>query len=222
METAQMDEQAWLTCANPDELLEFLRERITERKLRLFMLACCWRVPELLDPLSKKLLKVAARYTDGAAEAAELREAHRALVERSNQLQPISVAARETGRQQIQIDDGMWVASRMRQAVAWRAKDADQAKKIANPGAWMAAAKREQGWQAMMVRDLFGNAFRPVERDPAWQTRGDPPRSEHLRREALRGVTDPRRCIGGGRLPQRRSPHSLPRTRRTHPRLLGA
>ena len=39
-----MTEQEWLACNDPQKLLDFLRDIISDRKLRLFALACCRRV----------------------------------------------------------------------------------------------------------------------------------------------------------------------------------
>ena len=45
-----MDEQVWLECSDPDELVAFLqdRERVSDRKARLFAVACCRRIWALL------------------------------------------------------------------------------------------------------------------------------------------------------------------------------
>jgi hypothetical protein len=36
-----MNEQEWLACTDPNPMLEFLRGKVSERKLWMFALACC-------------------------------------------------------------------------------------------------------------------------------------------------------------------------------------
>jgi hypothetical protein len=44
-----MTESEWEVCPEPRPMLEFLREKASERKLRLFACACCRRVWNLLS-----------------------------------------------------------------------------------------------------------------------------------------------------------------------------
>jgi len=75
-----MTENEWLACTDPAAMLEFLKGKASERKLRLFALACCRE----LDPESvtseptRTAVEVAERYMDGVACPEELEAASRA------------------------------------------------------------------------------------------------------------------------------------------------
>jgi hypothetical protein len=72
-----MTEQEWLACTDPAPMLEFLRksECVSERKLRLYMVACCRRIWHLLYLCSQQAVEVAEQYADGLAAWVELEEA---------------------------------------------------------------------------------------------------------------------------------------------------
>jgi hypothetical protein len=73
-----MDEEQWFAKDYPEFLLGDLRdsEMLSERKARLFGVACSRRIWHLLtDERSRRAVEVAERFTEGAATAEELREA---------------------------------------------------------------------------------------------------------------------------------------------------
>jgi hypothetical protein len=62
------DEQWWRTCTDPEEMLEHLNGRASERKLRLFACACIRRHWHALpDPRICRAIEVAELYGDGLA-----------------------------------------------------------------------------------------------------------------------------------------------------------
>jgi hypothetical protein len=68
-----MDEAPWQACAEPERMLDFLRGRTTDRKLRLFGVACCRRVAHhLTDPRSLRVVEASEQYASGWSRWGEL------------------------------------------------------------------------------------------------------------------------------------------------------
>src|SRR5262245_31099929 len=68
----------WDRVLDPQRLLSLLltQGRLSERKARLFAVACCRTVWHLLaDPRGRHAVEVAERYADGLADFAELADA---------------------------------------------------------------------------------------------------------------------------------------------------
>lgn len=185
-----MTEAEWLACSAPGPLLNFLREQASDRKLRLFAVACCRRVEHcLVDRRSQNNVEVNERFADGLAERSELELAWRAadhalesLAEHGN-----SIAQRDAAIAAARLDvvlhatgNVTTVAALTASVAVARARGAvyestqltpgasRAARRAAEEAAFQAAQSQEWQTQAAFLRCLFGNPFRPVTVDPAW------------------------------------------------------
>lgn len=82
----QKEEDWWRTCTQPESMLVFVADRTTNRKLRLFAVACCRRLWHLLPNDCRQALEVAERFTDGHASEEERQNAADAVLRRGIQL----------------------------------------------------------------------------------------------------------------------------------------
>ncbi len=55
-----MTESEWLTCADPAPMPDYLRGKVSDRKLRLFAVACYHR----FEPLADKEMELAANVAE--------------------------------------------------------------------------------------------------------------------------------------------------------------
>src|SRR5262245_46873194 len=67
-----MTEAEWLACCDPTPMLEFLGDKASDRKFRLFAVACCRRLWRLLDDDARSALEVAERCAEGAVSVYDL------------------------------------------------------------------------------------------------------------------------------------------------------
>jgi hypothetical protein len=152
-----MTEAEWLACTDPLPMLEFLRGKASDRKLRLYAVACSRGLWHLMtNPRSQRAVEVAEQYADGEATWGDMAAARAAVGA------AVGAAA----------DTAAWAATWAAWVVAWA--DAWEAARRAARTAARAATWEAAGaatWDAALVallREVFGNPFRPVAVDPAW------------------------------------------------------
>jgi hypothetical protein len=138
-----MNESEWLSGADPMPMLQLLRGRASDRKLRLFACACVQRL-SLPDERIGAVVRTSEFYADAKAGWNELSAARRMA----------RVIAREAMQRPGQVGYGAG-------PVAW-------VEATAHPSAWVAAGRVALIGRSDLVRDIFGNPFRPVALDPAW------------------------------------------------------
>lgn len=138
-----MTEAEWNSCLDPAAMLEWLRTsgRASDRKLRLFAAGCSRRVWNLIDSVGRAAVEVAERYADGLATPEELRAAR--------------LACRFAGSK------AAWYAAASVPAVAAR-NAAFSAQQGAGTTHGDQLSQEESQAQADLLRDIFGNPFRPL------------------------------------------------------------
>ena len=185
-----MTETEWLTCTNPQKMLEFLQPDEEARKTRLFKCACCRLLWHLLtDKRSREGVEVAERIADGEADQGELSQAaerSRAVSESKKfwqsggphdplySLHTAAETAKDTTAKKGFIALG--IARSTANALGAEAEAAAKARPYSERGkaAFDAAHRKAFAVLCDYIRDIFGfHRFRAVGIDPGWLSWGD-------------------------------------------------
>jgi hypothetical protein len=137
-------EPEWTTCTDPGAMLEFLRGKASDRKLRLFAVACSRRLPLDSHPAEelKNALALAERVADGTATDEEWRATYDTIIGRTLNEETIAILR--------VLDPDVHAAVA---AVTYAA----QARQYPEP-----MRARERVSQAALIREVALNRFRPV------------------------------------------------------------
>jgi hypothetical protein len=161
-----MTEADWLACTDPQPMLEFLRDKASDRKLRLFAVACCWRHRQRVRDWVgyRDSVEATERFADGIISHLDWNDARRTLI-------------------------GYTIDNRLVCSDAQSWKDAlematdcdyfDPSFELDPPAEdstdfrirrWKAVVQHERRCRSDMLRDIFGNPFRPASIDSAHRT----------------------------------------------------
>ena len=67
-----MTDTEWFACTDPERMLEFLFGKTSDRKLRLFAVACCRQEKFCLkDQLNRQTIDIVENYADGLVSQAQ-------------------------------------------------------------------------------------------------------------------------------------------------------
>jgi hypothetical protein len=164
-----MDEAEWWASQDPEPLLHFLGRRASDRRLRLFGIACCRRVwDRLRDPRSRRAVEQAEAFADGLLSRDDLAQACRdaaAAADPSDFAKVIAFDVATNPPWQENIFHVVSISGNAASAAAGGPPWDD---------AWMAARRPELAWQAEVIHDIFGGVFHTVDLfrarlvDPAW------------------------------------------------------
>ena len=167
-----MTEAEWLACDDPEPMLEELRGRASDRKLRLFAVACCRRIWRLIPRRYLTSVEVAERFADGQATLRDLEQVLKGEWPTHDGTPGFQVEA-AAGYSADQ--DAFTAADQASGWAAWAAEG--------QPGseAWLPVwqemnrtenqLRRDEQMteQVPLLRDILGPLpFRPVTIDPAW------------------------------------------------------
>ena len=179
-----MTEEEWLRYEDPEPMIEVLdrASSATRRKSRLLSCAACFRLGQLIIfPQSQFAVQVAEKWVDGEATDEQLWEAwlaaspaqlfaeprHTDIPEYSAAMAAVKTASpKPNGHHNLPpIWSALSVMEEVIEAVGRSAaglSSADWTQDV--------ATVREASELAAILRDIFGNPFRPVAFDPAWRT----------------------------------------------------
>jgi hypothetical protein len=157
---AGMTEEQWLSWSDgPELMLLRVRQRATDRQVRLFGCACCRLLWEHLDEWARQAVEAGERHADGLLSETELAIIRRAC---NQALGPLRGVRARLGQAAAEL-----VRPRLSYVRAYRMTQ-------------LARTGREEQVRSLLarhcdlLRDVFGNPFRPVVRiDPLWRSSND-------------------------------------------------
>jgi hypothetical protein len=153
-----MTEAEWLACDNPTAMLTLLEGKVTDRKLRLFAIACCRNTLDAAGPGPCRAtqgkqwqdIEVAEQVVDGSLP------------------NPMTALDHHYGFYTIFHGSGTALETACHAAFdlsAWGA--ASGVVRALDDAAW---SEGEANCGVVCLREVFGNPFRPATFDPAWRT----------------------------------------------------
>jgi hypothetical protein len=149
-----MDEAKWSACTNPFPMLESLSGKGSDRKMRLFAVACCSLLRAVhTDSRLRHALETAAQAADGLVKPGALRGVQRRLAQTAN-----AVLRRElTSAVLASLESQASIAARL------AAEEVLGVVMSTYPvNEWYERSNEVRTTQRQFLLDIFGNPFRPV------------------------------------------------------------
>jgi hypothetical protein len=189
-----MTEQEWLACTDPQKMLDFLRGKASERKLRLFDCACCRLVWHLLEHAElKRAVESAEQFADGLIDHATLVATGAAAVVAEGEVQQDTesedspaplyasrAAAVADGHAGFAYRDDLEPYRNVAEALANRSHPRCYWRRDGSlgygsddpnwPGSKVHHRAEALARMAGLLRDIFANLFRPITINPTWLT----------------------------------------------------
>jgi hypothetical protein len=160
-----MTEEEWSSCVELKLMTTFLSNRISNRKNRLFNVACCRRVWHLLRKKEvEEAILTGERYADGQVSEEELRAALRTIHRERSRTVLFSATAevlQAAGFVAVISDAVPHPLQAASSAIHARMAEVDEEQKAA-------VHELEVRTLCDLVREICGNPFRDVSVQPAW------------------------------------------------------
>lgn len=177
-----MTEAEWLDSRDLDAMLVFLQDKVSKRKLRLWVCACCrllwWQ--ELREPSSRNAVEVGEMYADGQA-GSELLAAARsgaqgalaaAQAEWTRLANPQQVPAHYRGKNRLLYNLASWLLGSWDKpevkAAASAARRSFQAAEAALACVQVPPRLPADPMYVPLLREIIGNPFSPPQLPPSW------------------------------------------------------
>jgi hypothetical protein len=172
-----VNEIDWLAGADPLPLLAHLEGKAGGRKLRLFACACVRRSwPRLRCAYPRQAVEAAERYAEGQAGDADLQQAReraeQAVMMGAPEFDAYAYAAAAGCAAEDPMEAARTACENLRlQAVREEAYEVPPGHDEARANAEASALERRA--QAELLREVFGNPFRPPHVEPGWASWGN-------------------------------------------------
>lgn len=167
-----MTEEEWLTATNSESAIGFLTGNVSDRKLRLFGVQCCWLCEHIRkDPASCNRLEVLERFADGQATDVELQAVYDGAWKLACQYTSIGPESPvfPSAEWDEQMEEG-----RAFEVVGYLAARPDpQESFVSILGMAIANLEELANFEyelRPLLHDICGNPFRPVTFSPSWRT----------------------------------------------------
>jgi hypothetical protein len=169
-----MTEPEWLVCDDPSKMLSFLRGKSSNRKFRLFTVACCRRIWYLLtDERSRKAVETGERYADRLVcepdRLAIAAAAKHVDYDGTNNAADAAYLAAEINSPRNH-PDAEWGIAIETMATASYADPEFVETRTSDYGLRYYPMPSIQRAHCHLMRDIFGNPFRTVAVEPSWRT----------------------------------------------------